>query len=136
MVYKVFYNCNIFKIILSLDDANKVADKTAVKTENSSKESVTGINSENIGTGSKKADVSTSDINKSKNIKSEERSNGGTNEPEVDIDSHLGGTHPQHLLRLLSTLHSHLLAYCTHHQFEEVCSIILDERYPFKLLSY
>lgn len=36
------------------------------------------------------------------------------------IDSQLGGTHPQHLLRLLSTLHSHLLAYCTHHQFEEV----------------
>ncbi|XP_042891775.1 probable E3 ubiquitin-protein ligase HERC1 isoform X3 [Penaeus japonicus] len=35
------------------------------------------------------------------------------------IDSQLGGTHPQHLLRLLSTLHSHLLAYCTHHQFEE-----------------
>ncbi|XP_069958428.1 probable E3 ubiquitin-protein ligase HERC1 isoform X6 [Cherax quadricarinatus] len=35
------------------------------------------------------------------------------------IDSRLGGTHPQHLLRLLSNLHSHLLAYCTHHQFEE-----------------
>ncbi|XP_063888404.1 probable E3 ubiquitin-protein ligase HERC1 isoform X2 [Scylla paramamosain] len=35
------------------------------------------------------------------------------------VDSQLGGTHPQHLLRLLSTLHSHLLAYCTHHQFEE-----------------
>ncbi|XP_068210388.1 probable E3 ubiquitin-protein ligase HERC1 [Palaemon carinicauda] len=35
------------------------------------------------------------------------------------IDSQLWGTHPQHLLRLLSTLHSHLLTYCTHHQFEE-----------------
>ena len=37
------------------------------------------------------------------------------------VDSQLWGTHPQHLLRLLSTLHSHLLTYCTHHQFEEVC---------------
>ncbi|XP_071541149.1 LOW QUALITY PROTEIN: probable E3 ubiquitin-protein ligase HERC1 [Panulirus ornatus] len=49
------------------------------------------------------------------------QSNGQNNHesPRQYIDSQLGGTHPQHLLRLLSNLHSHLLAYCTHHQFEE-----------------
>lgn len=54
-----------------------------------------------------------------KNEKEESESNKYES-PRHHLDSQLGGTHPQHLLRLLSTLHAHLLAYCTHHQFQEV----------------